>query len=81
MASFSLKTESIKSSGELNHVENLILRLCYKIASVNNLNEKLTEEFVNKSFAYMVKLFCSDAYSPVYDTLEVSQKIKKKRTS
>jgi len=62
-----------------NNVEQLILRLCSKIASINNLNERSKEDFLNSSYAYVVKLFCSDAYSPVYETFEVSQKIKKKR--
>ena len=62
-----------------NHIEHLIQRLCSKIASTNNLNERSKEEFLNSSYAYVVKIFCSDAYSPVYETFEVSQKIKKKR--
>ena len=60
-----------------NNVEQLIYRLCSKIASVNNLNDKLKEEFINKSYAYLVKLFCSDAYTPTYDAFDLSHKIKK----
>ena len=60
-----------------NNIEELILYLCQKIAANNNLNEKIRDEFTNNSYAYMVKLFCS-ATSPIYDTFEVSQKIKKK---
>ena len=60
-------------------MELLIHRLCSKIASVNNLNEKSKEDYINNSYAYIVKLICSDAFLPTYDVLEVSQKIKKKR--
>jgi hypothetical protein len=60
-----------------NIVEQFIYRLCSKIASVNNLNDKIKDEFINKSYAYLVKLFCSDAYTPTYDAFEISQKIKK----
>jgi hypothetical protein len=60
-----------------NNIEQLIYRLCSKIASVNNLNEKLKDEFINKSYAYLVKLFCSDAYTPTYDAFDLSHKIKK----
>jgi hypothetical protein len=69
-----------KSSGNVhkNNVEELILYLCQKIASINSLNEKVREEFTNNSYAYMVKLFCSDSFTPIYDSFEVSQKIKKK---
>lgn len=71
-----------QSLGSMNNIEKLVYRLCSKVASINNLNnEKSRDDFLNKSYAYMVKLFCSDAYTPVYDTFEVSQKIKKKRKS
>lgn len=71
-------TSKSKSGVNKNNVEELILYLCQKIASVNNLNEKVREEFTNSSYAYMVKLFCSDSFTPIYDAFEVSQKIKKK---
>lgn len=67
------------NSAKSDSVELLVHRLCSKIASVNNLNEKSREEFINNSYAYIVKLICSDAFLPTYDVLEVSQKIKKKR--
>lgn len=60
-----------------NNVEQLIFRLCSKIAAVNNLTDRSKEDFINKSYAYLVKMFCSDAYTPTYDAFEVSQKIKK----
>jgi hypothetical protein len=72
-------TNSNVNSFKNDSVELLVHRLCSKIASVNNLNEKSREEFINNSYAYIVKLICSDAFLPTYDTLEVSQKIKKKR--
>lgn len=64
-------------SNTSNNVEQLVHRLVLKIASVNNLNDKLKEEFVNKKYAYIVKLFCSDAFAGVFDAFEVSEKIKK----
>jgi len=70
------------TSASHNNVEELILYLCQKIASVNNLNEQVREEFTNNSYAYMVKLFCSDSFTPVSnDTFDVSQKIKKRLAS
>lgn len=74
-----VKATSLDASNK-NDVEELVLYLCQKIASNNNLNEKLKDEFTNNSYAYMVKLFCSDSFTPIYDTFEVSQKIKKKLT-
>ena len=62
-----------------NNVEELILHLCHKIASVNNLSEKARDEFINRSYSTMIKLFCSITYRPVYDSFEISQKIKNKR--
>ena len=61
-------------------IEQLTHRLCVKIASVNNLNEKARDELVNARYHYLIKLFSSDAYaSQAYDTFEVAEKIKKKR--
>jgi hypothetical protein len=64
---------------QMSPIEQLIYRLCQKIAVMNNLNEKTRDEFVNPKYGYLIKLFCSDAYSPVYDAFEVSEKIRKKR--
>jgi hypothetical protein len=69
--------QSQQSKHSKNNIEQLIYRLCSKIASVNNLNDKLREDFINKSYAYLVKLFCSDAYTQTYDAFDLSQKIKK----
>jgi hypothetical protein len=71
-----------KSSGlnNLTGIEQLIYRLCLKIASANNLiNDKARDDFINVYYPYIIKLFCSDAYTPLYDMFEVSEKIKKKR--
>ena len=65
--------------GAMNNIEKLVYRLCSKVATINNLSERARDDFLDKCYAYVVKLFCSDAYTPVYDTFEVSQKIKKKR--
>ena len=62
-----------------NNVEELVLHLCQKIASANNLNEITREEFINRSYSTMIKIFCSITYTPVDDTFEISQKIKNKR--
>ena len=72
-------TSSKTNSAKGDCVELLVHRLCSKIASVNNLNFESTEMFIVNSYAYMVKLICSDAFLSTYDVLEVSQKIKKKR--
>jgi len=69
----------VDSHSRGNNVEELILHLCQKIASANNLNESTRDEFINRSYSTMIKLFCSITYRPVYDSFEISQKIKKKR--
>ena len=66
------------SGGNKNNVEELIFSLCSKIASSSQLGDEIKAEFTNSSYAYMLKLFCSDAYTPSLDTFEVSHKIKKK---
>jgi hypothetical protein len=70
---------SNKSSISSNNINDLVLNLCSKIASTNNLNDQIKEDFVKNNYSYIVKLFGSDSYCPVYDAFEVSQKIKKKR--
>lgn len=62
----------------MTSLEQLIYRLCVKLAASNNLNDKFKEQFVNTSFPYLIKLLASDSYSPVCDRLEISEKIKKK---
>jgi hypothetical protein len=60
-------------------IEQSLLRLCTKIALMNNLNEKNRNDFINANYAYLLKLLCSDAYTPAFDMFEVAQKIKRKR--
>ena len=66
------------SANNKNNVEELIFSLCSKIASSSQLGDEIKAEFTSSSYAYMLKLFCSDAYTPSLDTFEVSHKIKKK---
>ncbi len=76
---FTTRSTTKASPNSHNNVEELILYLCQKIASVNNLNEQVKEEFTNNSYAYMVKLFCSGSYTPVSnDPFDVAQRIKKR---
>lgn len=70
--SFSLSTSN-KSTNE-----QLIHRLVAKISSLNNLNDKAKDEFVKRNYAYAIRLFSSDSFAPIYDSFEVSEKIKKK---
>lgn len=76
----SLNTISVsKSSNQSgNNVEQLVHRLLTKISSIYNLNDKLKEEFINNSYAYMVQIFSYNAYATVHDSFEVSEKIKNK---
>ena len=76
-----MKTNQIQMTvpSTKSNVEELIQHLCTKIASTNNLNDKYRDDFINKSYCTMIKLFCSITYRPGYDSFEISQKIKNKR--
>jgi hypothetical protein len=65
------------SSQQQTNTQLVIVRLCTKIAALNNLNDKDKEEFIDSSYRFMLKTFCSDAYSPAYESFEISQKIKR----
>ena len=69
---------SLKNSAQSN-TQLVIIRLCNKIASLNNLNDKAKENFIDSSYDYIVKTACSDSYSLAHEPLEVSQKIKRQR--
>lgn len=58
--------------------EQLILRLCTKLATNSNVNPSKRDQFITSANRYLIKLFSSNTYTPVYDYLEISQKIKKK---
>ena len=62
------------------NTQQVIVRLCTKIAALNNLNGKLKEDFVDSSYNFLTKTICSDAYSPTYEPFEISQKIKRQCT-
>lgn len=69
---------SIMNATRRSNEEELIMHLCSKIANFNNLNEIYREDFINKSYSNMIKLFCSITYRPVNDSFEIAQKIKNK---
>jgi len=69
---------SILNVTNRSNVEELIMHLCSKIAISNNLNEIYQEDFINRSYSNMIKLFCSITYRPVNDSFEITQKIKNK---
>ena len=62
-----------------NKTEQLIVRLCSKIAHGYSLHDKLKDEFIRNNFEYATKLLSSDTYAPNCEAFEVSQKIKKFR--
>jgi hypothetical protein len=82
-SSSSKPATAVKSAAnqQLSPIEQLIYRLCLKIAAANNLTDRTRDEFVSTKYTYLIKLFCSDAYSPVYDAFEISEKIRKKRVT
>ena len=61
------------------NVEELIYHLCAKIASASNVDSRHRDDFINKSYSNMIRLFCSITYCPTHDLLETSQRIKNKR--
>ena len=62
-----------------SNTQIVLIRLCNKIASLNNLNDKSKEDFIDSSYGYIVKAVCSDSYSPAYESMEIAQKIKRQR--
>ena len=69
-----------KSTAQSN-TQIVLIRLCNKIASLNSLNDKLKEDFIDSSYDYLVKAVCSESFSPAYESLEIAQKIKRQRNN
>ena len=61
------------------NIEQLINRLVSKLTSNSNVSTAKIDEFINSNIQYLIKLFSSSTFIPIYDNLEISQKIKKKR--
>jgi hypothetical protein len=69
---------SATSSTSTTSTEQLIYRLCSKLTSNSNIKLGKRDEFINSKYQFVIKLFCSQTFTPVYDYLELTQKIKKK---
>jgi hypothetical protein len=93
MAAYQIKTNNntikINGSGLNNNnndaeivattsTEQLINRLVTKIALNSNINPASRDTFINSYIQYLVRLFSSQTYTPVYDYFEIGQKLKKK---
>lgn len=74
---------SSSSLAKMTSLEHLMHRLVAKVVSQNvspDVSEKKKLEFVAKSYNYLSKVLASDSFAPSYDSFELAEKTKKKRT-
>jgi tRNA A37 threonylcarbamoyladenosine dehydratase len=70
--------------GSLNTIDQLLIQLCRKIVLQTNptSNSKEVEKFITTSYENISKLMSSSTfYTPNYDMMEVSTRIKKQLTN
>ncbi len=62
-----------------NSNEQLIHRLCSKLANDSGVSVTSRDHFVNSNFTYLIRVLASSSYAANADQFEIGQKIKKKR--